>query len=69
MFDEFPAGMPDDLKKVYLEAFRARYIIARTQPWLKAKWMRDYILMVRMKYDGNQGSQEHMQELSRDRLA
>ena len=65
-FDAFPAGMPDDLKKVYLEAFKAGYIIARTQPWLKAKWMRDdYIPMARMKYYGNQGSQEHMQELLR----
>ena len=56
-FDDFPAAMPDDLKKVYLEAFKAGYIIARTQPWLKAKWMRDdYIPLARMKYYGNQGS-------------
>ncbi|CAE7234169.1 purD [Symbiodinium natans] len=65
-FDDFPVGMPDDLKKVYLEAFKAGYIIARTQPWLKAKWMRDdYIPMARMKYYGNQGSQEHVQEVLR----
>eukprot|EP00854_Cymbomonas_tetramitiformis_P012224 gene12224-14435_t len=38
---ELPIGVPSDLAVVYREALRAGYAAARTQPWLKAQWMKD----------------------------
>ena len=33
---DFPPNMPSGLKVLYMEAFKAGYVVSRTSPWLKA---------------------------------